>query len=240
MRAFFFAVASLVAALASFTSYAQSAAPEGITKTLAGLGVQPSSVSESLIPGLYEVTFGTRVFYLTGDGQHMMRGELINVADGKNLTQEKVSGLRQGLLASLDESQMIVFEPKKAKHTVTVFTDVDCGYCAKLHREMPMYHDAGIRVRYLAFPRAGVDSNSGRKIQSVWCSVDQHEAMTRAKAGREVKAPKCENPVANHFSLGRDFGVRGTPTIILDSGEIIPGYAPAKQLLEVLESGKSG
>ena len=214
--------------------------PRGHYQTLAGLGVQPSSVSESLIPGLYEVTFGTRVFYLTGDGQHMMRGELINVADGKNLTQEKISGLRQGLLASLDESQMIVFEPKKAKHTVTVFTDVDCGYCAKLHREMPMYHDAGIRVRYLAFPRAGVDSNSGRKIQSVWCSVDQHEAMTRAKAGREVKAPKCENPVANHFSLGRDFGVRGTPTIILDSGEIIPGYAPAKQLLEVLESGKSG
>ena len=74
----------------------------------------------------------------------------------------------------------------------------------------------------------------------MWCSVDQHEAMTRAKAGREVKAPKCENPVTNHFSLGRDFGVRGTPTIVLDSGEIIPGYAPAKQLLEVLENGTSG
>ncbi len=240
MRAFFLVVTGLIAAFAASMSQAQSAAPEGITKTLARLGVQPSSVSESLIPGLYEVTFGTRVFYLSADGQHMMRGELVNVADGKNLTQEKVSRLRRGLLASLDESQMIVFEPSKAKHTVTVFTDVDCGYCAKLHREMPMYHDAGIRVRYLAFPRAGVDSNSGRKIQAVWCSVDQHEAMTRAKAGREVKAPKCENPVANHFSLGRDFGVRGTPTIVLDSGEIIPGYAPAKQLLEVLENGTSG
>jgi len=142
---------------------------------------------------------------------------------------------RVSALDKLGEDQMVVFSPKNPKHTVTVFTDIDCPYCRKLHQEMDGYLKEGIKVRYLFFPRAGIGSKSYDKAVSVWCSADRNQAMTDAKAGKDLGNKTCDNPVATHYKLGEELGVQGTPAIVTDDGRMIPGYLPPERLAAVFE-----
>jgi thiol:disulfide interchange protein DsbC len=135
---------------------------------------------------------------------------------------------------------MVIFAPaEKTDHTVTVFTDIDCGYCRKLHNEITDYTQNGIKVRYLMFPRAGFNSESYHKAVSVWCAENRQEAMTRAKRGESVTPKKCPNPVQEQAELGQSLGVQGTPSIILENGQMIPGYVPAAQLAQMLDESNS-
>jgi thiol:disulfide interchange protein DsbC len=136
----------------------------------------------------------------------------------------------------MDESQMIVFPAKNEKHKVTVFTDIDCPYCVKLHRDMKDYNSEGITMRYMAYPRAGIGSNSYKKIVNVWCSDDKAKAMTDAKEGNKIANKSCDNPVAQQYQLGQALGVQGTPAIFLEDGTSLPGYVPPKRLAEVLKN----
>lgn len=133
---------------------------------------------------------------------------------------------------------MVIFAPAKYDHTVTVFTDTECGYCRKLHREIADYGAQGIRVRYVFFPRAGVGSGSYKEAVSVWCSDDRQRAMTEAKSGKKLAAKSCKNPVKKHMEVGELLGISGTPAIVLESGDLVPGYVPAKRLAEMLKVAK--
>ena len=129
---------------------------------------------------------------------------------------------------------MIVFAPKVVKHTVTVFTDIDCPYCRRLHKEVPAMNELGIKVRYLAFPRAGVHSPSFKEAVSVWCAKNPAQALTDAKAGKKVPEVTCDNPVLQHMALGEQVGVTGTPAMVLEDGRMLPGYIPATRLAQLL------
>ena len=196
----------------------------------------PSWVRPAPLQGLWEVAFGPHIFYISADGQYLVRGDILNLDSRENLTRPARNRARLEAVESLGEANMIVFRPQnEVRHTVTVFTDVDCGYCAKLHAEMQSYLDKGIAVRYVAFPRAGVGSETYDTMVSVWCADDQRKAMTQAKAGQPVAAKSCPNPVAAHYEMGQLVGVRGTPTIVLDNGDVVPGYLPAQRLHDALE-----
>jgi len=195
----------------------------------------PDSIQPAGFAGLYEVAFGTRVIYVTEDGRHLLQGKVIDLLTGSQITEERLQTLKLGLLSSLSEENMIVYGDENARHTVTVFTDIDCGYCRKLHSEMDKYNEKGIRIRYLAYPRAGLMSQSARDIASVWCADDRHAAMDIAKSGGKVESRDCESPVAEHYQLGQDFGISGTPALILGNGEVVPGYVPAARLAEALD-----
>lgn len=205
-------------------------------------GVEPDSVSASPIPDLYEVVYGPHLVYVTRDGRYMVRGDLVEVATGTNITDQKRKRARIAAIDNLNESSMIVFAPrdKAVKYTVSVFTDVDCPYCVRLHKEVPELNALGIKVRYLAFPRAGIPSRSYDKMVSVWCADDTRRAMTDAKLGGPLERRTCDNPVKRHYAMGQLVGVNGTPTIVLESGEVIPGYVPAARLLQIIESKGAG
>lgn len=198
-------------------------------------GAEPDSVSELPVPGLYEVLIGSQIIYLTDDGRYAVQGEIIDLDSANNLTETRRSKLRVSAIDAVGENRMIIFEPSNgpAKHTATVFTDIDCGYCRKLHREIAAYNDLGIRIRYMMFPRAGLKSESYDKAVTVWCSDDQQQAMTNAKLGEDIGKKTCDNPVASHYQLGQDLGVRGTPSMVLDTGEMVPGYVPADRLMQM-------
>jgi len=138
----------------------------------------------------------------------------------------------------LGEENMIIFPAKNSKHTISVFTDIDCGYCRKLHNEIDQYNAKGITVRYLAFPRAGIGSPSYDKAVSVWCEKDRQAAMTRSKSGETLPKASCKNPVAEEYELGQLLGVNGTPALVLDNGSLLPGYVPANRLVRVLNEAK--
>lgn len=198
-------------------------------------GAPEAMIQPTPIAGLYQVTIDTKVVYMSENGQYLVNGSMIDLETRENLTELAGNVARKKALSQLDKSELLIYPAKgKALRNITVFTDIDCPYCQKLHKEIPALNAAGIEVRYLAYPRAGVGSESFHKTVSVWCSKDQTSAMDQAMSGKAISENKCDNPVASHLALGQVFEVTGTPNIILDSGERIPGYAPAAELIQVL------
>ena len=220
-------------------SVADTGAQEAITKSLGKIfpGVTPDKIAPSPMEGVSEVLIGPRLMYVSNDGKYLLQGSLIDLKTRTDIGEERRNGIRLDALNDLGEEKMIVFPAKEQKHVITVFTDIDCGYCRKLHGEMDKYNEKGITVRYLMFPRAGIDSASYKKAVSVWCSKDQQEAMTRSKAGENVPNATCDNPVKEEYELGQLIGVRGTPAIVMEDGAMLPGYVPAARLVKALEAG---
>ncbi|NGY03856.1 DsbC family protein [Solimonas terrae] len=201
-------------------------------------GLKADAVRPSSVPGLYEVQDGSNFGYVTADGKYMIEGDLLNLKTGESLTENRRKTDRLTKLAELGEDNMIVFAPEgQTKHVVTVFTDVDCGYCRRLHSQMAQYNAEGIEIRYVSYPRTGPDSESFRKAEAVWCSADRKTALTEAKLGAPVSGgEKCADIVHREWDLGNDFGLRGTPLLVLDDGSIVNGYLPPDALEQRLDA----
>ncbi len=198
--------------------------------------LDPKAVQPSPVPGIYQVFLPPQLFYISADGRYAFDGDIIDLHTNTNLSTPVRDRLRLAAIENVGEKNMIIYGPKDAKHTITVFTDIDCGYCRKLHSEMDQYNKAGIRVRYLAYPRAGINSNSYNKAVAVWCAEDRNAAMTEAKQGKDPEPKTCDNPVAMEYELGQRLGIRGTPAIVTGRGQIIPGYVPADRLKAILDA----
>jgi thiol:disulfide interchange protein DsbC len=215
-----------LAVMATSISHAnEDAVRNALNKAMPALKID--SVKSSEAKGLYEVTAGANILYVSEDGKYDLEAR-------KDLTEGKLSDARKLAIDKLGEEQMIVFKPEKSKYKVSVFTDIDCGYCRKLHSEMDQYMAEGISIRYLFYPRAGKGSDSYDKAVSVWCADDRNAALTAAKKGETPEVKTCDNPIDEHMQLGVDFEARGTPMIITEKGNIFPGYVPAKQLAKAL------
>ena len=197
------------------------------------------AVRETSLPGFYEVEVENQLVYVTTDGKYMLLGDVVDLGTRANLTETWREQTAVRLIDELGEKQMIVMGPAKAKRTITVFTDVDCPYCAKLHREVPQLTKQGVKVRYLLFPRGGVGSETYRRSVAVWCAADRVKAVGIAKERGALDMKTCANPVAAHYKLGERLGVGGTPTIYLDDGKKLGGYVPAPQLLAILGINKT-
>ncbi len=181
--------------------------------------------------GVYRIDLNGSFAYAYVDGNYVLFGDLYDTERQVNLGQQARGERMAKVISGVPVNKMIVFGPENPKRYITVFTDIDCGYCRKLHNEVPDLTEAGIQVRYLAFPRSGIGRESYDKYVSVWCSDDQQAALTSAKAGGIPKKQSCQNPIAETYRLGQQIGVTGTPTIIFDDGTITPGYIPAATLI---------
>ncbi|HSH29357.1 MAG TPA: DsbC family protein, partial [Thiohalobacter sp.] len=170
----------------------------------------PDAVRKGPIEGLYEVAYGAQIFYVSADGRFLLQGAFLDTETGENVTEQRRGELIQAELERIGEDRMVIFAADEPKHTVTVFTDIDCGYCRKLHQEIDELNRRGISVRYLFFPRSGPDTASYYKAVSVWCAEDQQQALTDAKNDRPVPTRRCDNPVDEHMQLVHEFGLRGT------------------------------
>jgi thiol:disulfide interchange protein DsbC len=238
-----FAVAAL-GLVSSFSLAADSDVDQAIRKTLRA--VQPDlpieAIAESPMPGIYQVQLqGGRQLYASADGQFLIQGYLFQVKDGQaiNLTEQEESRGVAKTINAIPVKEMVVFAGKETKTHITVFTDTDCGYCQKLHSEVAELNRLGVEVRYLAFPRQGLNSPAAKELSNVWCAKDRQAAMNLAKSRQAVPAAECDSPVAKQYALGQMIGVSGTPAIVLANGKLIPGYQPAAQLAKIaLESAQ--
>ena len=201
-------------------------------------GISVDDISDSPIAGMYQVAVGANVAYVTKDGRYIIRGDIIDATTSANVSEETRARARATMLHGVDPASMIVFKPASgpAKHTVTIFTDVDCGYCRQFHREIDKVTALGIEVHYLFYPRTGPNTESWTKAEEVWCAPDHNSALTRAKLGGELpEKHDCQSPVATHYELGQRIGVRGTPAIFNEAGDLIGGYLPPATLAKVLD-----
>jgi thiol:disulfide interchange protein DsbC len=199
------------------------------------------AIAESPMEGVYQVQLkGGRQLYASADGRFVIQGFMFQFKDGQatNLTEQAQSRSVAKTIEAIPASEMVVFAPEQPKTHITVFTDTDCGYCQKLHSEVPELNRLGVEVRYMAFPRQGMGSHGANTLASVWCAKDRQAAMNKAKSREDVPAARCDNPVAEQYELGQLIGVQGTPAIILADGQIIPGYQPAPQLAELALKAK--
>lgn len=192
-------------------------------------------VRPSPMPGFYELVLDTKIYYLNAGGTYLLVGDLVDIKSRTNLTEKARQTLAKRLIDEMGEQNMIVLAPKETRHTITVFTDVDCPYCARLHQDVPELNRHGIKVRYLLYPRSGKDSETYRRSVAVWCATDRVKAVGIAKNGGKLEQRKCTNPVDRHYQLGERIGISGTPTIFLENGKKIPGYIPAAQLTSVIQ-----
>lgn len=211
-------------------------------KLLSKLGLQAEKISASNLPYLAEVITNQGLFYVSYDGKYIIQGKLFSIENGVfNLTENSLAKMRLEGVKKFDQN-MITYPAKNEKHVVTVFTDITCGYCRKLHEQMQDYNDLGITVRYLAYPRAGIRdefgnySQSFKDLRSIWCHENPEVALTRAKSGFEVAQRTCEQPIEAEFNFGRQIGVNGTPAIIFENGMMIPGYQPPADLAQALSN----
>lgn len=211
-----------------------AALKQRLSDTFGGL---PDSANTTPVDGLLEVSYGTNVFYVTKNGDYLINGEMFDLDSRTNLTEKRLSKSRLDVLKDIDESSMIIYKAKgKEKHVITVFTDIDCVYCRKLHSGMKEMNELGITVRYLAYPRAGVNSPSYYKAVSVWCADDRNKAMDEAKNMGKVAQKRCEDsPVRKQMEAGTQLGVSGTPAIVFSDGHLMPGYAPPQKLAAILD-----
>jgi thiol:disulfide interchange protein DsbC len=203
-------------------------------------GSEIESIQESFIPGLYSVYYGDlEPIYVTKDGNFFIYGDIykINIDSISNITDLEISKRRSIILSNLTSSELISFKSKNEKYSVTVFTDVDCGYCRKLHNQIEEYNKLGITINYAAFPRSGLGTDSFIKMVSAWCSENTKLSLTKLKNNKEVDANFCDNqPVSKHYAIGKKLGVTGTPAIFSTDGILIPGYLSPEDLLTKLKS----
>ena len=225
------------AAPAAATAVVASADPRVALLKLLPAGSKLEDLRPSPIAGIYEFTQGAEISYLTADGKYFIDGNLYDMKSRDNLTESLRTHARVALINSVPETEMLIFSPPNPKYTITVFTDVDCAYCRKLHSEMAEINRMGIRVRYMFFPRTGPGTESWKKAEVVWCSPNRNEALTRAKAGATLDMNKicAPTPVKREYELGENIGVRGTPAIITESGDYIAGYMEPRELLDQLK-----
>jgi thiol:disulfide interchange protein DsbC len=228
---------ALAGAVRAAPQAAQPAAkPDARAEIAKRLEIKVEDVRPSAVAGLYEVSSGAEVGYVSEDGRYYIDGDVFDMGSKQNLTEDRRKRGRLALMAGVSDADAIVFAPRTpARHTVTVFTDVDCVHCRRMHSEMAELNRLGIRVRYLMFPRGGPGSESWRRAEEVWCSADRKEALTRAKRGEELDAGHCDTPIAAQYELGRQLGISGTPGIVTDTGEFLAGYATAAYLGSYLE-----
>ena len=201
--------------------------------------IQVDYIGAAPVPGFREVIVGGQLVYVSDDGKYLVQGTVVDMDSKTELTQssQALSTYRQNLLASAKTADRIIFAPPTSKplYTVSVFTDIECGYCRKLHNEIAEYNKQGITVEYLAYPRMGLGSKDHRDMVSVWCAADRNQALTRAKEGKPVPAKECQSPVEAQFALGQRLGVTGTPAVYAANGTQLGGYLPPKQMREALD-----
>ncbi len=227
---------SLVAVLATFSSmsYADASA---INQALTKLGVKVTDIQPSPLTGVSTVLTDNGVFYVTDDGKQMIQGPLYDIS-GKNPVNVTFKVLDKKVEALAPE--MIVYKAPKQQHVVTVFTDITCGYCHKLHQQMSDYNALGITVRYLAFPREGLDGNVAQAMKSIWCAKDPKAAFDAAMAGKQPAPASCNIDIGKHYQLGLLYGIQGTPAIFTQNGVMIPGYQGPNELKQYLDRINAG
>jgi thiol:disulfide interchange protein DsbC len=220
-----------------------------VTKVLNKLmpNAKADSIADSVMPGMYEAVFGPQVIYISKNGRYILEGDLFDLKTRTNLTEGKRRVGRAKVVKNLDAKNMVIFSPKEVKYTITAFTDIDCGYCRKMHKQMADYNKLGIEFRYLAYPRSGVGSPSYLKALSVWCAKEPKEAMSFAKGGAklgqiqavaQIKGKDCKDAILNHMAAAKQVGVTGTPTLVFDNGQVAPGYVEPKRLIQILNQMK--
>ena len=236
-------IPKLLVSLALLLPFAVAAAGDAELESVRAIvmekfeGLEAKNVQPSDVKGWYTIQKGPIVAYVSADGRYLLQGDMIDLEAQVNLSDQVRSSMRRDVMARVSSEEVIAFSPAEVKYSVSVFTDIDCTYCRKLHAEIDQYMANGIEVRYLLYPRNGPSSRSWNTAEQVWCAKDRNYALTQAKLDKDFSTSNCDSSmVADHYLIGQDVGLSGTPAIVFDDGTLLAGYLPPAALLQRLQA----
>jgi thiol:disulfide interchange protein DsbC len=230
-------LAAATLSIAAHAADSDELAKVRVTVTTMFEAIKPEDINPSPVPGWYTIHTGPIVAYVSADGRYLLQGDMIDLITQVNLSEKTRTDARKQLLANVGDDDVISFSPDEKKYSVTIFTDVDCSYCRKLHNQIDEYMANGIEVRYMLYPRSGPATRSWKTAENVWCAQDRNYALTMAKRDQGFASSQCDASMINeHYKLGRDVGLNGTPAIVLDDGTLIGGYLPPAALLQRIQA----
>ena len=215
-------------------SYEVDDAEKAFTEKYPNLKIESIKKVDS---SFFEIIIKDQILYLTADLKHLLAGNIIDLKTGNNLTEARVKKHRSSVLKNILDADTIIYKPKETSHVITVFTDISCPYCKKLHNEIDKLLENNIEVRYVLFSRNGKNDVAYRDMVSIWCSTNKKELIEKAFNDDFLSSKNCENPLDKNYQLGYELRVNGTPMIFTEDGAVIPGYLPYKRIIEILKSG---
>ena len=186
--------------------------------------------------GFFEIVVQDQIFYLTPDLSNLLAGNIIDMNTGENITKTRINSFRTSIISQIDPSNSIIYKPEKSEHILTVFTDTSCPYCKKLHGEIDELLSNNVEIRYLLFSRNGQDDAAYEEMKYIWCSDDRKLSIEKAFNNQILVEKECDNPLNLNQKFAFDLRVNGTPMIFTERGDIIPGYVPSRQILELLKT----
>ncbi len=232
-----FAIVSALLLTVTAPAHAEETLDEARERLAASFDIiEPQHIDVSPVEGWYQIQKGSIIAYISDDGRYLLQGDLIDLDSQINLSSMARDEGRRDMMASLSDDDVITFAPQEVRHTVTIFTDVGCTYCRRLHNQIEEYMAYGIAVRYLLYPRNGRASREWNTSEDIWCSMDRNQALTAAKLDRNFQTSSCDASIIDdHYAIGQDVGLSGTPAIVLEDGTLIGGYLPPEALAARLE-----
>ena len=195
------------------------------------------NISPTPVAGTYEFSVGNDIFYLSEDGRYLIKGEMIDLHTRQNLAEARRQQNRLQRLQYINPDDMIVFPARgERRHVVYVFMDTDCPYCRMVQQDIYQYSQYGIEMRYLAFPRGGLNSPGYQRAISIWCAEDRVGAMIAAQEGQEIPERKCPTSVREQYATGLQIGVTGAPAMVLEDGTLVQGFMAPPNLAQFLKN----
>ena len=181
------------------------------------LDVRVDAAQESAVPGFYDVVAGGKVIFVSKDGRYVLNGNAYDLPNQRDVGETSRARMRLAAVNALGDDKKIIFAPEKSRHSITVFTDIDCPFCRRFHEQVAAFNAQGITVNYVFYP-LDIHPGADKKAIAVWCAKDRKDAFTAAMSGHEVPPASCPNPIAESTHVAQSTGVIGTPTILADDG----------------------
>ncbi len=194
------------------------------------------AVRPSPMPGLWEVVIGNEVRYTDPTGSFLLEGELIDLKGKKNLTEERVNQLNRIDFATLPFKDAVVWKNGTGKRRIAVFADPNCGFCKRFEVSLQELKD--VTVYTFLLPILGGDSPE--KTRAIWCAKDRSGAwlgwMLKGEQPPKPGATCDDSAIERNLALSRKIHVNGTPAILLEDGNRIPGAVGAVELEKRLQA----
>jgi thiol:disulfide interchange protein DsbC len=208
---------------------------------LSAARVNPGSPMKTPVPGIREVRVRDDYIYLSEDGRYAFTGRMIDLSDGTDLTRLSEAVYTRDQVRDFAPNHVILYAALGNEKTrLTIFTDTSCGYCRKMHREVPTLRAQGISVQFIPYPRRGAEGRGHKELSQIWCAENPNQALEAYFEKNQLPQTSgdCTRSAAvtAGYELGNRIGISGTPLLILPDGERMKGYNTAADILEELKS----
>ena len=189
--------------------------------------------------GLYEIVIPRAdeplVIYTDEEFRFMAQGSLVDTKTMIDVAEKTRNRLSAIDFDSLPLDRAIKKVKGKGERRLVVFSDADCPFCKRLEEEMKGLDN--VTVYTFLFPIDQLHPEAARKSRQIWCSADKvktwNDWMQRDVTPKGAGSCNTDALTAN-LDFAKKYRITGTPTLVFEGGQRVPGAINAQQIEELL------